>query len=217
MLGLAVDSIAAAGYAPGKEIFLGVDVASTHFYKNRQYTIDSRILDSGGMIKTIAGWLERFPIISIEDGLAEDDWENWPPLRQEIAGRALTLGDDLLCTNLGRIERAAKTQACDALLLKPNQIGTLTDALASYKLARASGWSVVLSVRSGETEDSWAADLAVGWQADQFKNGSIRQSERLAKFNRLLEIAERGTWKLAQHRSCGGAAIKDMGVALDSE
>ncbi|MGA3351107.1 MAG: phosphopyruvate hydratase, partial [Candidatus Sulfotelmatobacter sp.] len=131
------------------------------------------------------------------DGLAEDDWENWPKLRQAIAGRALTLGDDLLCTNPSRIGRAIETNACDALLLKVNQIGTLTEAMQAYQQARAAGWAVTLSVRSGETEDNWAADLAVGWQADQFKNGSIRQSERLAKYNRLLEIEEDTHWPLA--------------------
>ena len=129
--------------------------------------------------------------------MAEDDWENWPELRRAIDGRALTLGDDLLCTNTVRIERAIENEACDALLLKVNQIGTLTEAIEAYKMARGAGWSVTLSVRSGETEDNWAADLAVGWRADQFKNGSIRQSERLAKYNRLLEIEELTRWPLA--------------------
>jgi enolase len=152
------------------------------------------------MIRTIAGWLDRFPIISVEDGLAEDDWESWPKLREAIAGRALTLGDDLLCTNPERIQKAIASKACDALLLKVNQIGTLTEALEAYQQARAANWSVTLSVRSGETEDNWAADLAVGWRADQFKNGSIRQSERLAKYNRLLEIAETTGWTLAAWR-----------------
>jgi enolase len=203
MFALAAKSIERAGYAPGRDIFLGVDVASTHFYKNNRYAIDSDILDSDGMIKTITGWLERFPIISVEDGLSEDDWEYWPKLRQAICSKALTLGDDLLCTNPARIQRAIEAEACDALLLKVNQIGTLTEALAAYKQARSAGWSVTLSVRSGETEDTWAADLAVGWQADQFKNGSIRQSERLAKYNRLLEIAGDTNWQFSDwpHRA----------------
>jgi len=203
MFALAAESIERAGYAPGRDIFLGVDVASTHFYKNNRYAIDSDILDSDGMIKTITGWLERFPIISVEDGLSENDWEYWPKLRQAICRKALTLGDDLLCTNPARIQRAIEAEACDALLLKVNQIGTLTEALAAYKQARSAGWSVTLSVRSGETEDTWAADLAVGWQADQFKNGSIRQSERLAKYNRLLEIAGDTNWQFSDwpHRA----------------
>jgi enolase len=197
MFALAVESIERAGYAPGRDIFLGVDVASTHFYQNQRYALDSEILDSDGMIKTITGWLERFPILSVEDGLSEDDWEYWPKLRQTISSKALTLGDDLLCTNPARIQRAIEAEACDALLLKVNQIGTLTEALAANKQARSAGWSVTLSVRSGETEDSWAADLAVGWQADQFKNGSMRQSERLAKYNRLLEIAGDTSWQFS--------------------
>ena len=190
MLALAVEAIRLAGYAPGKDVFLGIDVASTHFYEDRHYHKDGEILDSAGMIQTITKWLDQYPILSVEDGLAEDDWDNWPTLRQSIAGRALTLGDDLLCTNPIRIRRAIETKACDALLLKVNQIGTLTEAIEAYQQARAAGWSVTLSVRSGETEDNWAADLVVGWGADQFKNGSIRQSERLAKYNRLLEIEE---------------------------
>jgi enolase len=197
MLGLAVEAIEAAGYGPGKDVLLGVDVAASHFYEDNRYKKDGNILDSAGMIQTIAKWLDEYPILSLEDGLAEDDWENWPELRRAIDGRALTLGDDLLCTNPVRIRRATETSACDALLLKVNQIGTLTEAIEACKLARAAGWSITLSVRSGETEDNWAADLAVGWRADQFKNGSIRQSERLAKYNRLLEIEECTHWPLA--------------------
>ena len=200
MFAMAVEAIKRAGYAAGKDIALGVDVASTHFYRDGVYELDSETLDSPGMIQTIAGWLERFPIISVEDGLAEDDWEHWPKLRETIAGRALTLGDDLLCTNPARIGRAIESKACDALLLKVNQIGTLTEAQEACQQVRAAGWSVTLSVRSGETEDNWAADLAVGWRADQFKNGSIRQSERLAKYNRLLEIAETTGWTLSDWR-----------------
>jgi enolase len=197
MLELAVEAIEQAGYRPGKDIFLGIDVAASHFYQDHRYQKDGEILDSAEMIDTIANWLDRYPILSVEDGLAEDDWDNWPNLHRSIAGRALTLGDDLLCTNPSRIRRAIEANACDALLLKVNQIGTLTEALEAYQQARAAGWSVTLSVRSGETEDNWAADLAVGWRADQFKNGSIRQSERLAKYNRLLEIEEWTRWPLA--------------------
>ena len=202
MLGLAVEAIERAGYSPGKDIFLGIDVAASHFYQDHRYHKDGEVLDSAAMIETITRWLDRYPILSVEDGLAEDDWENWPKLRRAIGGRALTLGDDLLCTNPVRIRRAVETHACDALLLKVNQIGTLTEALEAYRQARAAGWSVTLSVRSGETEDHWAADLAVGWRADQFKNGSIRQSERLAKYNRLLEIEEEAHWPLAAWPGC---------------
>lgn len=190
MLGLAVEAIGDAGYVPGKDVFLGVDLAATHFYQGQQYKLDSEVLDSEGMIRRIANWFDQFPILSVEDALAEDDWKYWPRLREMIGGRALTVGDDLLCTNPERIRRAVELKACDALLLKVNQIGTLTEALEAYRQARAARWAVTLSVRSGETEDNWEADLAFGWQADQFKNGSIRQSERMAKYNRLLEIEE---------------------------
>lgn len=202
MFDLAVESIERAGFRAGHDIYLAVDAASTHFHRNNCYEMDSVSLNSLEMIKVVTQWIERFPIISVEDGLAEDDWEHWPLLRSAIAGRALTLGDDLLCTNPHRIQRAVKAEACDGLLLKVNQIGTLTEALAAYKQARSAGWSVALSVRSGETEDNWAADLATGWRADQFKNGSIRQSERLAKYNRLLEIAEETGWPLTDWPRC---------------
>ncbi len=171
MLGLAVEAIELAGYRAGEDIFLGIDVASSHFYENHRYNKDGSVLDSAGMIDTITHWLDEYPVLSVEDGLAEDDWENWPKLRQAISGRALTLGDDLLCSNPARIQRAVESGACDALLLKVNQIGTLTEAMQAYRQARAAGWSVTLSVRSGETEDNWAADLAVGWMVYKLKIG----------------------------------------------
>jgi len=188
MMQCAVDAIERAGYTPGKDVMLAVDVASSHFYENGAYHLTEQRVDSAGMIEQIARWVDRFPIVSVEDGLHEDDWEHWPALRERIAGKALVLGDDLLCTDPARIRRAVECQACDALLLKVNQIGTLTEAAEAHRLARGAGWMVTISVRSGETEDDWAADLAVGWRGDQFKNGSVTQSERLAKYNRLLEI-----------------------------
>jgi enolase len=142
------------------------------------------------MIAMIAEWARAYPIVSVEDGLAEEDWSYWPALCSALAPHAITLGDDLLCTNPARIARAIETRACDALLLKVNQIGTLTGALHALQLARRAGWKVAISVRSGETEDDWAADLAAGWQGDFFKNGSLTRSERLAKYNRLLRIEQ---------------------------
>jgi enolase len=140
------------------------------------------------MIEHLLGGLGRYPIVSVEDGLAEEDWDHWPELCARVDGRALVLGDDLLCTNPGRIRRAIDAHAADALLLKVNQIGTLTEAAEACELARSAGWSVTVSARSGETEDDWLADLAVGWGGGQIKVGSITQSERLAKYNRLLAI-----------------------------
>jgi len=193
MLDTTVEAIERAGYVAGKDVAVAVDVASTHFHDAGIYLIGEEERTSAQMIELVRSWVERFPIISIEDGLAEDDWEHWPALRRELAGRALTLGDDLLATQTARIRRAIDGKAADALLLKVNQCGTLTEAAEAYRLARSAGWKVTLSVRSGDTEDNWPADLAVGWGADHFKGGSITQSERLAKYNRLLALeAETG-------------------------
>lgn len=184
----AVEAIRKAGFDPGRDFALAIDVASSHFYASGRYLLDGSDLDGAGMIRQISNWLDRYPIVSVEDGLAEDDWEHWPALVEGIGRRALVVGDDLLCTNPERIRRAIDARAVTALLLKVNQIGTLTEAASAYRLARDAGWMVTISVRSGETEDDWAADLALGWNGDQFKNGSITQSERLAKYNRLLEL-----------------------------
>jgi enolase len=194
----AMVAIKTAGYRPGSDVMLAIDVAASHFYANRQYHLDGAALDSAGMIARLVRWVERYPIVSVEDGLAEDDWEWWPTLRQALQKRALVVGDDLLCTNPPRIRRAIEIQACNALLLKPNQIGTLTEAAEAWRLASDAGWQVTISVRSGETEDNWTADLAVGWRGDQFKAGSIAQSERLAKYNRLLAIEAETRWPVVR-------------------
>jgi enolase len=188
MLEDAVEAIRRAGSREGEDVFLAVDVAASHFYREGAYHLGEERLDSAGMIERIAGWVARHPIVSVEDGLAEDDWSAWPALHQRLRGSALTLGDDLLCTNPERIRRAIEASAADALLLKVNQIGTLTEAAEALRLARGAGWHVTISARSGETEDDWLGDLAVGWQGEQIKVGSIQQSERLSKYNRLLEI-----------------------------
>lgn len=189
----ALEAIAAAGYQPGREVALAVDVASSHFYSDGGYQLGGRRLSSPEMIAQLVDWAERYPLVSIEDGLSEEDWAHWPQLRGALAGRSLTLGDDFLCTQPGRIERAVAAGAADALLLKVNQVGTLTGAAQAAALARAAGWKITVSARSGETEDDWLADLAVGWGGDFIKVGSITQSERLAKYNRLLAIeAETG-------------------------
>ena len=193
MLSDTVRSIEAAALAPGKEVSLAMDVASSHFYADGAYQIGSSRMSAAEMIEMIDQWTGEFPIVSVEDGLAEDDWENWPSLLASVGDHSLVVGDDFLCTNPDRIQRAIDCSACNALLLKVNQIGTLTEALRALKLARSAGWDVTISARSGETEDCWLADLAVGWNADQIKVGSITQSERLAKYNRLLAIeAESG-------------------------
>ncbi len=188
MLEDAVEAIERAGLRPGADMALAVDVASTHFHQEGRYRLGPEPLTSAEMIGQLARWVERYPIVSLEDGLAENDWEHWPELCRQLHSRALVLGDDFLCTNPPRIRRAIEAQAATALLLKVNQIGTLTEALEAARLARNAGWCVTVSARSGETEDDWLADLAVGWGGDQIKIGSITQSERLSKYNRLLEI-----------------------------
>jgi enolase len=193
----AVEAIQNAGFTPGQDVALAVDAASSHFFCNGRYQLDEESLDSAGMIDRLEEWVARYPIVSLEDGLAEDDWEHWPRLRERLAGRCLVVGDDLLCTNPGRIRRAIETRAADTLLLKVNQIGTLTEAMEAWRLARAAGWRVTISARSGETEDDWLADLAVGWRGDQIKIGSITRSERLSKYNRLLAIEAETGWPLA--------------------
>jgi enolase len=194
MLHDAVAAIEAAGLEPGRDMALAVDVAASHFYHESRYHLDGEVLDSPAMIARLTNWVGRFPIVSMEDGLAEEDWDSWPALNAAIGGRALVLGDDFLCTNPTRIRRAIEKGCADALLLKVNQVGTLSEAAEACRLARAADWKVTVSARSGETEDTWLADLAVGWSGDQIKIGSITQSERLAKYNRLLEIEAAEGW-----------------------
>jgi enolase len=217
MLGTAVDAVELAGFEPGRNVALTLDVASSHFYRDGRYHLGGEPLDSAGMIERVSAWLDGYPIVSVEDGLSEGDWKNWPKLRGRISGRALTLGDDLLCTNPELIRRAVKSGAADALLLKVNQVGTLTEAAEALKLARDAGWAVTVSARSGETEDDWLADLAVGWGGDQVKIGSITQSERLAKYNRLLEIEDEANLPLAKWPAPGPTRAAPEGAPARRE
>ncbi len=184
----AVNAIIEAGFKPNEEVFLTVDVAASHFFDMQNYQIDGNQLSTSEMIAEINQWTKDFPVLSIEDGLAEDEWQGWTSLMEASNEDLMVLGDDLLCTNKDRIQRAIDEKAANSLLLKVNQIGTITEALTAFKLAKSHGWKVVVSARSGETEDDWLADLAVGWAGDYIKIGSITQSERLAKYNRLLII-----------------------------
>jgi enolase len=188
MLQDAVNAIEQAGYVPGEDMALALDVAASHFYVEGSYHLSGQQLSGKDMAALVAGWATRYPLISVEDGLAEDDWAHWPLLAEQLPEGTLTLGDDLLCTNPARIQRAIDQRAANALLLKVNQIGTFTEAMQACKLSRVAGWQVVVSARSGETEDDWLADLAVGWGGEYIKVGSINQSERLTKYNRLLTI-----------------------------
>jgi enolase len=183
-------AIAAAGFRPGSQVSVAMDAAATHFYAHGQYHLHSegRSLTGAGMVELFCDWVGRYPVVSIEDGLAEDDWEGWRGLTEALGARVQLVGDDLFTTNLERLDRGIGGGVANAVLVKMNQIGTLTETLAVIDRARAAGYSAVISARSGETEDAFLADLAVASGAGQIKVGSITRSERLAKYNRLLEI-----------------------------
>ena len=197
MLEDAVDALRRAGLKEGKDVAIALDVAASHFYSNQLYRFGNEKLESKGFIECIRAWTASYPIVAVEDGLAEEDWNGWTELYRQLGNEVLVIGDDLLCTNPDRIRKAIRKKAANALLLKVNQIGTLTEAAQAAQLAREAGWSIVVSARSGETEDHWLADLATGWSGDLIKIGSITQSERLAKYNRLLAIEKETGWKLA--------------------
>src|SRR6266852_1850469 len=183
-------AISAAGFHPGSQVSIAIDAAASHFYANGQYHLHSegRSLASAGMVELFCDWVSRYPVVSIEDGLAEDDWDGWRGLTEALGARVQLVGDDLFTTNLERLDRGIHEGVANAVLVKMNQIGTLTETFAVIDRARAAGYRAVISARSGETEDAFLADLAVASGAGQIKVGSITRSERLAKYNRLLEI-----------------------------
>ena len=189
-----VRSIEAAGLEPGSQVSIALDVAASHFLlPSGQYQLRSEngvCLSSAEMINRLEDWVDRFPIVSIEDGLAEDDWAGWHELNQRLGHRVQLVGDDLFTTNPDRVSRGIREQVANSVLVKVNQIGTLTETFETMKRAREAGFSLVVSARSGETEDDVLADLAVAAAAEQIKIGSIVRSERLAKYNRLLRISE---------------------------
>ena len=182
--------IEAAGYRPGEDVSITLDVAATHFCHDGRYRLaaEDRELDAAELIEMLADWTIRYPIVSIEDGLAEDDWEGWRLLTERLGERCHLVGDDLFCTNPDRLERGIREKAANAVLVKMNQIGTISETFAVIDRARQAGFGAVISARSGETEDSFLADLAVASGAGRIKVGSITRSERLAKYNRLLRI-----------------------------
>jgi len=179
-----------AGFTPGDRVAIAIDVAATHFYRNGRYGLrnEGRNLRSEEMVGLLEGWIAGYPVVSVEDGLAEDDWEGWRRLTAAVGDRVQLIGDDLFATNLARLERGIASGAANAVLVKMNQIGTLTETFEVIDRAREAGYRAVISARSGETEDAFLADLAVASGAGQIKVGSVRTSERLAKYNRLLKI-----------------------------
>ena len=185
-----LEAIEKAGYTPGEQIAIGLDPASTEFYKDGHYHLEAeaKVLSPDEMIAYWQNWVETYPIISIEDGLAEDDWASWAKLTEVLGNKCQLVGDDLFVTNVERLQRGLTEHVGNAILVKVNQIGTLTEALDAIELATANGYRSMISHRSGETEDAFIADLAVAVNAPQIKTGSASRSDRLAKYNRLLRI-----------------------------
>jgi enolase len=191
-LSFVMQAIEAAGYRPGEDIVLALDPASTEFYKDGKYQLEGegKVLDAAGMVAYYADLVGRYPIISIEDGMAEDDWEGWAHLTREIGGKVQLVGDDAFVTNPKRLKDGIAKGVGNAVLIKVNQIGTLTETLQTIEIATRAGYGSVMSHRSGETEDTTIADLAVATNCGQIKTGSLSRSDRLAKYNQLIRIEE---------------------------
>ncbi|HEY2664392.1 MAG TPA: phosphopyruvate hydratase [Candidatus Binataceae bacterium] len=188
-----LEAITKAGYKPGGDVAIALDPASSEFFNKGKYVFsrsDKRSRTSAEMIRFYRDWLEKYPIVSIEDGLAEDDWEGWKSLTQELGSRVQLVGDDLFVTSPKRLRRGIKEKIANSILIKVNQIGTLTETLTAIELAKSAGYSWVISHRSGETEDTTIADLAVATGGGQIKTGSLSRGERTAKYNRLIRIAQ---------------------------
>ncbi len=191
-LGFVMQAIEAAGYKPGDDVVLALDPAASEFYRDGKYRLEGegKVLDAGGMVDYYADLVARFPIVSIEDGMAEDDWPGWIELTRTLGGQIQLVGDDLFVTNPAILKRGIGEGVANALLVKVNQIGTLSETLEAVELALRAGYGAVFSHRSGETEDATIADLAVATNAGQIKTGSLSRSDRLAKYNQLIRIEE---------------------------
>ena len=187
-----IQAIERAGYTPGKDVNLALDVAATEFFRDGLYHLDSedRHINANDMIAWLSELSQRYPIISIEDGLAEDDWLNWHILNEHLGDKVQIVGDDLLVTNRTLLDRGINERSANSILIKPNQIGTLTETMDAVRRAQAAGWTTVMSHRSGETEDTTIAHLAVGLGTGQLKTGSLSRTDRVAKYNEILRISE---------------------------
>ena len=185
-----ISAINAAGYTPGRDVSIGLDVASSEFYSDGMYKFEGQTLTADQMIEFYADLIEKYPIISIEDALAEEDWENWKKLTAKIGEKCQLVGDDLFVTNPERLKKGIDNGVANAILIKVNQIGSLTETLRAIKMAQNAKYGVVISHRSGETEDTTIADLAVATNAGQIKTGSMSRTDRMAKYNQLLRIEE---------------------------
>jgi enolase len=205
-----LEAIEAAKYRPGKDVALALDVAASGMYSHGTYTFTKSgggSRDAAGMVELYTRWLDEYPIVSIEDGLAEDDWDGWGLLTRTLGERVQLVGDDLFVTNTERLARGIDSQAANAILIKLNQIGTLTETLEAIELARSAGYLSVISHRSGETEDTFIADLAVATGVGQIKTGSASRTDRVAKYNQLLRIEE----QLGDAAEYPGGAVYGIG------
>jgi enolase len=191
-LGVILEAVENAGYRPGQDVWLGLDVASSEFHEHGSYHLESegRRFNSAQFTEYLARLVERYPILTIEDGMAEADWDGWATLTRRLGQKVQLVGDDLFVTNTEILSRGIAEQVANAILIKPNQIGTLTETLAAIDMATSAGYGAVVSHRSGETEDATIADIAVGTAATQIKTGSLSRSDRMAKYNQLLRIEE---------------------------
>ncbi|HUB97310.1 MAG TPA: phosphopyruvate hydratase, partial [Stellaceae bacterium] len=191
-LSFIVAAIEAAGYRPGDEVALALDPAASEFFRAGHYDLkgEGRVLDAAGMVRFYEDLVARYPIVSIEDGMAEDDWDGWAALTRALGGKVQLVGDDLFVTNPARLEQGIARSIANAILIKVNQIGTLSETLDAVEMAHRAGYRAVMSHRSGETEDSIIADLAVATNCGQIKTGSLARSDRLAKYNQLIRIEE---------------------------
>ncbi len=208
-----LEAISKAGYKPGTDVAIALDPASSEFFDDGKYVFarsDKRARTAAEMVKFYADWVSRYPIVSIEDGLAEDDWPGWQILTKELGSKVQLVGDDIFVTDTRRIERGIKEGVANSVLIKVNQIGTLTETLGAIEMARKAGYTSVISHRSGETEDTTIADLAVATGVGQIKTGSMSRSERIAKYNRLLRIAE----ELGSRAVYPGASLYQRSAAV---
>ena len=188
-----IEAIQQAGYAPGEQVAIALDPAASEFFRDGKYVFnksDKSVHSSEQMVRFWSDWARKYPIVSLEDGLAQDDWEGWKLLTQELGSKIQLVGDDLFVTNVERLRQGIEEGVANCILIKLNQIGTVTETLQAIELARRNGYDSVISHRSGETEDTFIADLAVATGAGQIKTGSASRTDRVAKYNQLLRIEE---------------------------
>src|SRR5262249_12752009 len=209
-IAIVLEAIGKAGYTAGEQIFLALDVAASEFFDKKQQTYDyeGKPRSAAELVELYAGWAAKYPLVSIEDGLAEDDWTGWKLLTERLGGPLQIVGDDLFGAQTARLERGITSGIANSILVKVNQVGSLSETLDAVRMAQHARYTAIISHRSGETEDAFIADLAVATSAGQIKTGSASRSERIAKYNQLLRIAE----ELGDSQRYGGATFRWRGA-----